>query len=79
MKYLPHDIGNMTALRTLKCCGNARVNSLPKSICRAQKLTLIEVDGDNFIYPPSEVVKQGTEIIIKYICDGKHNFCIRYI
>lgn len=29
------------------------------------------VDAENFEYPPTEVVQQGTSCIIEYICNGK--------
>lgn len=68
---LPEDIGNLTRLCRLTAKNNKPLNYLPKSICRIASLTLIEVDCDNFIYPPATVLNKGTELVKKFICDGK--------
>lgn len=76
LKSLPENISGLIRLRILKLKGNKHLVKLPKNICRAQILELLELDCDNFVYPPAEVVQRGTEHIIKYICDGKHQFFI---
>lgn len=72
LKYLPEDIGLLINLRKLKLQGNQHLKCLPKSIGKARRLVLIEVDSENFVYPPGEVVEGGAEVIKKYISNGKY-------
>lgn len=67
---LPEDIGNLTRLCRLAATNNKLLNYLPKSIGRIASLKLIEVDCDNFVYPPATVLKKGTEFTKRFICDG---------
>lgn len=71
LKHLPENIGNLNRLKILKLKGNERLCDLPKSVCRVQSLVLLELDCDRFVYPPAEITRQGTDVIIKYICDGR--------
>lgn len=70
LKSLHDNVGNLRRLKILKLRGNKNLQRLPKSICQAQSLILLDLDCDNFVYPPATVAEQGTENIIKYICDG---------
>lgn len=70
LKGLPENIGNLSKLKVLKLKGNKSLHSLPKSFCQAQSLIVLELDCDNFVYPPVAVVRKTAEDIIKYICDG---------
>lgn len=62
----------MKNLRELNVMGNSDMHSLPKSLCEAQRLNSIKVCSTNFVYPPSQVVEEGTEFIMKYICEGRY-------
>lgn len=79
LKCLPENIGSLVRLRIFRLKCNKDFHSLPKSICQAQCLELLELDCDNFIYPPVNVVQQGTEEIIKYICDGIVTYLIFFL
>lgn len=68
LKHLPEDIGCLINLQILKLLNNPHLKHLPKNICKAQRIVLIEIDSDNVLYPPSEIVANGTEDIMKYIC-----------
>lgn len=74
LKILPENTGDLKCLQSLNIEGNKDLKSLPKSLCQAQKLQLIELDGSNFVYPSSEVASQGTEEIMQYICKGMYEF-----
>lgn len=75
LKSLPDNIGNLKQLETLKLKGNKNLHMLPRGICQAQSLVLLELDCDNFKYPPAAILERGAEQIIKYICDGKFTRC----
>lgn len=70
LKHLPEDIGLLKSLHTLNIEENP-VTKLPKSFYKLSQLTVLHLNCDQFCYPPSEVVKNGIEAIIKYICAGK--------
>lgn len=67
LKHLPEDIGLLKSLHTLNIEENP-VTKLPKSFYKLSQLTVLHLNCDQFCYPPSEVVKNGIEAIIKYIC-----------
>lgn len=70
LKTLPENIGNLKNLKFLSLNGNKHLKRLPKSICNARRLVSLEVDCERFIYPPSEIMEEGTEAVMKYICNG---------
>lgn len=70
LKHLPENLGSLARLKIMKMKGNKNLKNLPKSICQVQSLILLDLDCDNFVYPPVTVVQKGTENIIKFICDG---------
>ena len=70
LKSLPENVGNLKNLKLLSINANKHLKHLPKSICKAQRLAILEADAANFVYPPSGIVEGGTEAIRKYICDG---------
>lgn len=73
LRVLPDNMGSLVSLQHLNISGN-KVQQLPKSICHAQRLSKIVLDTDNCIYPPRDIVEQGTEVIMKFICDGESYF-----
>jgi E3 ubiquitin-protein ligase LRSAM1 len=75
LKALPQNLGHLKKLKLLSLNANKHLKHLPKSICQAQRLTTLELDPDRFVYPPSEVVAQGAEAILRYVCNG--NWCIK--
>ncbi|XP_066147793.1 E3 ubiquitin-protein ligase LRSAM1-like isoform X2 [Euwallacea fornicatus] len=68
LKLLPDDIGNLSSLKMLNLEGNDMLKQLPKSICKAKLLSNLCLDSENFVYPPSEVVANGLEALMDYIC-----------
>ncbi|XP_049819054.1 E3 ubiquitin-protein ligase LRSAM1 isoform X3 [Aethina tumida] len=69
LKSLPENMGDLLNLRKLNINGNKYLKKLPKDICRAQRLTIIELDPLNFVYPPDSITSEGTAAIMKYICE----------
>ncbi|KAJ8967571.1 hypothetical protein NQ317_001783 [Molorchus minor] len=68
LKSLPENIGHLVNLVYLNLLGNKQLRFLPKSICNAQRIMTLEANSENFVYPPSSVVKTGAESILRYIC-----------
>lgn len=71
LKSLPETLGNLTKLKRLNISGNSSIQYLPKSICKAQRLVMLELDIENLLYPPKVVAENGIESIMRYICNGK--------
>ncbi|KAK4877286.1 hypothetical protein RN001_009792 [Aquatica leii] len=67
LKDLPEDLGNLTNLRRLSIQEN-KISRLPKSLSGAQRIQDIIVTTSNLVYPPTEVANEGTESIMRYIC-----------
>lgn len=63
-------MGDLLNLRKLNINGNKYLKKLPKDICRAQRLTIIELNPLSFVYPPDSITSEGTAAIMKYICEG---------
>lgn len=74
LRVLPDNIGTLSNLRSLHLDGNKGLKKLPQSICCCTKLSKITLDSMNLLYPPSQIALQGTEAIIKFICDGSKKF-----
>lgn len=78
LQNLPEKIGNLINLRELNILDNKHLKELPKSICKARNLNKLELNGDNFIYPPSSVMGNGTEAILKFIANGESIYLSSY-
>ncbi|TRY63249.1 hypothetical protein TCAL_05773 [Tigriopus californicus] len=68
LKELPNSMGTMHHLNTLDVRSNAKLIKLPKNLCQARAIHVLEMDVTNFQYPPSNICEQGTEAIMKYLC-----------
>ncbi|XP_018574898.1 E3 ubiquitin-protein ligase LRSAM1-like isoform X2 [Anoplophora glabripennis] len=69
LKLLPETMGNLVSLTYLNICGNKHLTSLPKSLSNCQRIQMLDLDSKGFIYPPSIVVENGTEAILRFLCD----------
>lgn len=72
LKCLPENVGNLCNLRKFHASNNEKLKKLPKSIHRWKKVTELVIDDEHFEYPPQEIVQQGPQNIIEYICEGKY-------
>lgn len=68
LKSLNPSLGNLKCLSVFKITGNIDLNRLCPELCFATNLQTIELDGENFIFPPVEVATKTTEDIMKYLC-----------
>ncbi|XP_019766529.2 E3 ubiquitin-protein ligase LRSAM1 isoform X1 [Dendroctonus ponderosae] len=69
LRNLPEEMGKLAKLQKLYLTGNPNLRHLPKTICKARRLVLIELTTGNFLYPPCAVAEAGTEAIKKFISD----------
>ncbi|CAH2989981.1 unnamed protein product [Chilo suppressalis] len=68
LKCLTPYLGKLINLRKLIISENNTLKELCPELCFATNIISIEIDAENFIFPPSEVVSLGTEEIMKYLC-----------
>lgn len=61
-------LGNLKSLKILKISGNKSLNKLCPELCYAVNLVSIESDGENFIFPPPDVMTKSTTEIMKFLC-----------
>ncbi|KAJ8919764.1 hypothetical protein NQ315_006293 [Exocentrus adspersus] len=69
LKTLPETMGDLVNLKYLNIRGNKRLKRFPRSLCKCQRLQALELDTEDFVYPPSAVTENGTEAVLRYICD----------
>lgn len=64
-----NEIGNLTNLTKLNLLNNP-LNKLPNTICHCKCLYELKADHEKFIYPPADIVEQGREAVMQFICNG---------
>lgn len=69
LKDLTASLGELKKMRKLNITGNPNLNKLCPELCLATNLTTLELEGDKFIFPPSEITNLGITHIMKYLCD----------
>ncbi|XP_071442686.1 E3 ubiquitin-protein ligase LRSAM1-like isoform X2 [Hetaerina americana] len=67
LKTIPSTMGNLKHLQILDLRSN-KLKALPKELCRASFLREIHVDCDLLMYPPKEITRNGTQEIMKFLC-----------
>ncbi|XP_039765704.1 E3 ubiquitin-protein ligase LRSAM1-like [Pararge aegeria] len=68
LKHLNPGLGNLKCMRLLKISDNKHLSKLCPELCLATNLLSIELDGDNFTFPPPCIATQGTSEIMRYLC-----------
>lgn len=68
LKHLNPGLGELKCLRLLKISDNKPLDKLCPELCLSTNLLSIELDCDNFTFPPANIVKKGTVEIMKYLC-----------
>lgn len=61
----------MPHLRILNITGNANLTKLPIQLTTCDSLTDLVLDAELILYPPSDVIDNGTAAILKYLLE--HN------
>ncbi|XP_045622756.1 E3 ubiquitin-protein ligase LRSAM1 [Procambarus clarkii] len=69
LSKVPVCICALPTLQVLSLIGN-NISVLPKEFCKLQKsLHKLEIDTDKLQSPPAAVVAEGTEAIMRYLCE----------
>lgn len=69
LRSLTPAVGKLKDLRKLNISDNKDLNELCPELCLAANLISLELDGEQFIFPPSEIATQDTAQIMKYLCE----------
>ncbi|CAH0600590.1 unnamed protein product [Chrysodeixis includens] len=68
LKSLTPSIGKLKNLRKLNITQNPDLNELCPELCLVTNLTTLEIDGDQFLFPPPDIATQDTVAIMKFLC-----------
>lgn len=63
-------MGNLTKLEKLNISQNKKLDKLPSSLCYCNNLTDLKLDTNNIMFPPQNIVENGIEAILKFLCSG---------
>ena len=93
LKTLPGEVGQLKSLQTLNVKDNPRLTAVPPDLCRVRTLENLVVDVENMAFPPKghyfhqsphksayfilEIVAQGLEKTMKFLCDGASSYSKR--
>ncbi|XP_076651818.1 E3 ubiquitin-protein ligase LRSAM1 isoform X1 [Halictus rubicundus] len=69
LKQLPEAIGKLKLLTVLDISQNKSLQRLPKSLGYAQQLTEFNIDGLSLSYPPEDILKGGTIVIVAFLAN----------
>lgn len=69
LKELTPSLGKLKSLKKLNIKENEKLNMLCVELCLASSLTCLEMDGENFIFPPVHVTTSDTAEIMKFLCN----------
>ena len=61
----------MTSLKTLDLRSNPKLKKIPKEIAALRCLETLLLDETAITYPDPSIVSQGTEAIMRFLCQGK--------
>lgn len=72
LKALPENLGNLINIKLFNAAHNSKLKKLPKSVYKWKKIKELILDYGHFEYPPNEVVQEGSQNIVQYICNGEY-------
>ena len=67
-------ISSLRSLKTLDLRSNPKLKKIPKELAALQCLETFLLDESVIIYPAATVVAQGTEAIMRFLCQGMCQF-----
>ncbi|XP_022244337.1 E3 ubiquitin-protein ligase LRSAM1-like isoform X2 [Limulus polyphemus] len=67
LQYLPSVICKLPQLQTLDIKDNQELHLLPKELSLVQTLITLTLDCDQYSYPPTDICKEGTTAILKFL------------
>ncbi|CAH0699123.1 unnamed protein product [Spodoptera exigua] len=69
LQSLTPAIGKLKNLKKLNLKENKDLYELCPELCLATNLMSLDIDGEQFLFPPSDIAIQDTPVIMKFLCD----------
>ena len=70
LKEIPLSISGLVSLKTLDLRNNPKLKRIPKDVAQLRGLDTLLLDEKHINYPDPEIVSQGTEAIMRFLCSG---------
>ena len=70
MKEIPLSISGLVSLKTLDVRKNPKLKRIPKEVAHLRGLSTLLLDEEHVEYPHPDIVSQGTEAIMRFLCSG---------
>ena len=67
-------ISSLRSLKTLDLRSNPKLKKIPKEVAALQCLETLLLDESTITYPAAPVVAQGTEAVMRFLCQGLSSF-----
>lgn len=68
LRNLTPSLGMLKNLRRLNITDNTELDELCSELCLATNIVQIELDGNQFKFPSSDICSNGTEAIMRHLC-----------
>lgn len=68
LRNLTPSLGKLKNLRRLNITDNTELDELCSELCLATNIVQIELDGNQFKFPSSDICSNGTEAIMRHLC-----------
>ena len=72
LKELPTSLSSLSNLTTLDLRNNPKLKKIPVEFSGLRCLVNLLLDPKHISYPSSDIVNQGTEAIMRFLCKGQH-------
>ena len=72
-------LSSLSSLKTLDLRSNPKLKKIPKEIAALRCLETLLLDETAISYPDSSIVSQGTEAIMRFLCQGKFFTFIHFV
>jgi len=68
LKEIPSSISGLVSLKTLDVRKNPKLKRIPREVAHLRGLETLLLDEEHIEYPQPEIVSQGTEAIMRFLC-----------
>jgi len=68
LKEIPLSISGLVSLKTLDLRNNPKLKRIPKDVAQLRGLDTLLLDEKHINYPDPQIVSQGTEAIMRFLC-----------
>ena len=72
LKELPTSLSTLSNLTTLDLRNNPKLKRIPVEFSGLRCLENLLLEPKHISYPSSDIVNQGTEAIMRFLCKGQH-------